>query len=127
MSFHAIIRKSFSTQAAVCRNHKGEISQIVTQVRPPCSQVYGEALAAKLAAELVSSLQLKKFVLEGESSTVIVALISSVCSLDTPFDLIMKDTLLNFLDSSLWEARKISINENFFAHYVAYRVAARVF
>ena len=126
VSFHAIIKNSFPTQAAVCRNHKGEINQIVTQVRPPCSQVYGEALVAKLATELASSLQLKKFILEGESNTVITALISSVCSLDTPLDLIIKETLLNFSDSSLWEARKISRNENLCAHYVAYRAAARV-
>ena len=71
VSFHAIIRNSFSTQATMCRNHKGEISQIVTQVRPPCSQDYGEALAAKLTADLASSLQLEKFILEGESNIVI--------------------------------------------------------
>jgi 1,4-alpha-glucan branching enzyme len=89
VSFHAIIRNSFSTQAAMCRNHKGEISQIVTQVRPFCRQEYGEALAAKLAAELASSLQLDNVILEGESNIVITTLISLVCSLDTLLDLII--------------------------------------
>jgi hypothetical protein len=33
--------------------------QILTQIRPPCSQVNGKALATKLAAELAFSMQLK--------------------------------------------------------------------
>jgi hypothetical protein len=56
VSFNAIIRNSFSIQAAVCRNNRGEIRQILTQIRPPCSQVNGEALVAKLAAKLASSM-----------------------------------------------------------------------
>jgi hypothetical protein len=111
VSFHVVIRNTFSTQAAVCRNHKGEIKHIITQVRPPCSQVNGEALAAKLATKLVSSMQLNKFILERESSIVISALHNSAFRLDSPFDHIIKDTLLSFSDSSLWKARKISINE----------------
>jgi hypothetical protein len=122
LSFHAIIRNTFSTQAAVCRNHKGEIRQIITQVRPPCSQVNGEALAV----ELVSSMQLNKFILEGESSTVVSALHNLAFRLDSPFDHVIKDTLLSFSNSSLWEARKSSRNENLCTHYVAYRAVARV-
>ena len=86
----------------------------------------GEALAAKLAAELVSSMQLNKFILEGESSTVISALHNSAFRLDSPFDHVIKDTLLSFSDSSLWEARKIFKNENLCAHYMAYMAMARV-
>jgi hypothetical protein len=88
--------------------------------------VNGEALAAKLAAELASIMQQKKFILEGESSTVIAALHNLVPRLDSPFDHVIKDTILSFSDSSLWEARKIFRNENFYAHYVAYKAAARV-
>jgi hypothetical protein len=126
VSFNAIIRNSFSIQAAVCRNNRGEIRQILTQIRPPCSQVNGEALAAKLATELASSMQLNQFVLEGESATVIAALHNVIPSLDSTFDHVIKDILLSFSDTSLWEARKISRNENFCAHYVAYRAPARV-
>ena len=104
----------------------GEIRQILTQIRPPCNQENGETLAAKLEAELTSSMQLKKFILEEESSTVIVALHNVVSSLDSNFNQVIKDTLLSFSDSSLWEARKIFRNETFCAHYVAYRATARV-
>jgi hypothetical protein len=86
VSFHDVLRDTFSTQAAVCRNHKGKITQILTQVRPPCNQVNGEAQPTKLAGMVVSSMQLNKFILEGESSTVILALYNSAFSLDFPFD-----------------------------------------
>jgi hypothetical protein len=110
----------------VCKNNRGEIMQILTQIRPLCSQLNAEALAANLAAQLASTMQLKKFILEGESSTVIAALHNQVTSLDSMFNQVIKDTFLSFLDSSLWEAKKISRNENFCAHDVAYRAAARV-
>jgi hypothetical protein len=125
VSFKAIIRNFFFIQLAVCKNNKGEIRQILTQIRPPCSQENGEALATKLAAELASFMQLKKFILEGESSTVIAALHNLVSSLDSNFNRVIKGTLLSFLDFFLWEARKIFINENFCTHYVAYRAAVR--
>jgi hypothetical protein len=100
--------------------------QSLTQIRPHCSQLNAEALAAKLAAELASTMQLKKFILEGESSTIIAALHNQVTSLDSMFNQVIKDTFLSFSDSSLWEARKIFRNENFCAHDVAYRAMARV-
>jgi hypothetical protein len=126
ISFKAIIKNFFSIQVAVCKNNRGEIMQILTQIRPLCSQLNAEALAANLAAQLALTMQLKKFILEGESSTVIAALHNQVTSLDSMFNQVIKDTFLSFLDSSLWEAKKISRNENFCAHDVAYRAAARV-
>jgi hypothetical protein len=90
----------------MCRNNKGEIRHILTQIGPPFSQVNGEALAAKLATELAFSMQLNQFILEGESSTVIAALNSVIPSLDSTFDHFIKDILLSFSDSSLWEATK---------------------
>ena len=74
VNFDAAIRESFSTQAAVCRNSKGQIIKILSQVRPPCSPIYGEALAAHLAGVWASYLQLDKFILEGYSSIVVSAL-----------------------------------------------------
>jgi hypothetical protein len=73
--------------------------QCLTQIRP--QQLNAEALAAKLAAELASTMQLKKFIPEGESSTVIAALHNQVTSLDFMFNQVIKDTFLSFLDSSL--------------------------
>ena len=85
----------------------GEIRQILTQIRSPCNQVNGEALTAKLA----SFMQLKQFSLERESSTIIATLHNVVPSLDSTSDHVMKDILLSFLDSSLWEAKKIPKNK----------------
>jgi hypothetical protein len=55
VNFDTAIREAFSTQAAVCRNSKGQIIKAITQVSPHASPVYGKALAAKLASVLVSS------------------------------------------------------------------------
>ena len=65
MNFDAAIKENLSTQAAVCRNSNGVIIKILTQVSPPCSPVYGEALAAKLAGVLASSLQWKSLSWKG--------------------------------------------------------------
>jgi hypothetical protein len=64
--------------------------------------------------------------LEGESSTVILALQNPAFRLDFLFEHVINDTLTSFPVSSLWEARKINTNENFCTHYVAYRAAAKV-
>ena len=56
----------------------------------------GEALAAKLVGVLVSSMQLNKFILEGESFIVISALHTLAFRLDSTFDHVIKDTLLCF-------------------------------
>jgi hypothetical protein len=82
VNFDTAIREGFSTQVAVCRNSKGEIIKAITQVSPPCSPVYGEALAAKLASVLVTYLQLDRFILEGDSDIVILSLNNPSLSID---------------------------------------------
>jgi hypothetical protein len=72
LDFDVVLREGFSTQASVCRNSNGEIIKTITQVSPPCSAVYGKALAAKLAGALATSLQLDKFILEGDSALVVI-------------------------------------------------------
>ena len=64
------------------------------QVRPPCSLVYGEALVAHLAGVLASSLQLDKFILEGDSSIVVSALQNPSLSLDWHIEHIISDNFL---------------------------------
>jgi hypothetical protein len=86
VNFHAAFRETFSTQAAVCKNHKGEIIKTLTLVRPPCNQVNGEAQAAKRASVLASSLQLDEFILEGESFIVVLALQNPAFRLDFHFE-----------------------------------------
>jgi hypothetical protein len=126
VNFDIAIREEFSTQAAVCRDSNGVILKVLSQIRPSCSPVFGEALAAQLASDLASSLKLDKVILEGDSSVVISSLQNPSCVLDWHIDLIIQDTISSFPTSSLWEARKINISANFYAHYVAYRAAARV-
>jgi hypothetical protein len=126
VNFHAAFRETFSTQVAVCKNHKGEIIKILTLVRPPCSQVNGEAQATKLASVFASSLQLDEFILEGESSIVVLALQNPAFRLDFHFEHVINNTLSSFPVPSFWKGRKINRNENLCDHYVAYRTAARV-
>ncbi|GLT64042.1 hypothetical protein SLA2020_365590 [Shorea laevis] len=68
INFDTAIREHFSVQAAVCRNSIGNIISAVSQVNPPCVPIFGEALAARLAVTLASSLKLKSFILEGDSA-----------------------------------------------------------
>jgi hypothetical protein len=94
LNFDAAIREGFSTQAAVYRNSNGEIIKTLTQVSPPCSPVYVEALAAKLAGVLANTLDLEKFILEGDSTLVVFALQNPALSVDWQFEHIIHDTLL---------------------------------
>jgi hypothetical protein len=125
VNFDAVIREGFSTQAAICKNSNGVIIKTLTQVSPPYSPVYGEAQAAKLAGVLANSLHLDKFILEGDSALVVLALQNPALSVDWHIEHIIHETLASFQVSSLWEARKINRNANFCAHYVAYRAGSK--
>jgi hypothetical protein len=74
VNFDAAIRELFSVKAAICRNFKGQIIKIFSQVRPPCNPTYGKAQTAILAVSLAASFHLENFILEGDSSIVILAL-----------------------------------------------------
>ena len=126
VNFDVAIREDFSTQAAVCRNSNGLIIKMLYQVRPPCSPVYGEALAAQLAGALATSMKIDEFILEGDSSIVVSALQNPAHVLDWHIENVIIDTISSFSVSSLWEARKINRSANFCAHYMAYRTMARV-
>jgi hypothetical protein len=127
INFDTAIREHFSTQAAVCKDHTGSILQAVSQISPPCSPNYGEAQGALLAASLAFSMNLKHFVLEGDSLTVISALTSLAHSQDWQMEKLIVDTLALLPPSSMWEAKKINKSANFCAHHVAFWAAARVF
>jgi hypothetical protein len=126
VNFDTAIREGFSAQAAVCRDSNGVILKILSQIRPSCSPVVGEALAAQLASVLATSMKLDRVILEGDSSVVISSLQNPSYVMDWNIDLIIKDTLSIFSSSYVWEARKINRSANFCAHYAAYRAAARV-
>ena len=96
VNFDAISCEDFSTQSAVCRNCNGVITKMLSQFRPPCSTIYGAALAAQLAGILVSSLQLNNFILEGVSNVIMSTLMSPTHSMDGQIEHIVKKTISNF-------------------------------
>jgi hypothetical protein len=126
VNFDDVSCQDFSTQSVACRNTNGVIIKMLSQFRPPCSAIYGAALAAHLAGFLVSSLQLNNFILEGVSNVIMTTFEPLTLSLGGHIDHVIQDTISSFPPSSLWEVKNISISENFGALYVAYRDTARV-
>jgi hypothetical protein len=126
INFDMAIRESFSAQAAVCRDHKGQIIKAISLVSPPCSPNYGEALAAQLAASLAISLKLENFTIKGDSLIVITALQHPSITQDWLIEKVIKDTLVLLRPSPTWVAKKINRSANFCTHHVAYWAAARV-
>jgi hypothetical protein len=47
--------------------------------------------------------------------------------MDGQIEHIIHDSISSFPPSSLWEVRNITKSANFYAHYVAYRAAAKIF
>jgi hypothetical protein len=70
INYDTAIRDSFSAQAAVCLDSSGSIIQCSSLICPPCTAVYGEASAVRLAVYL----QFSSFILEGDSLIVTLAL-----------------------------------------------------
>ena len=127
INFDTAIRKTFSVQASVCRDSKGQIVKALSQINPQCDPNFGEALAAQLAVSLASSLKLTKFSLEGDSTVVIDALNNPLISQDWHIDSVIASTLSLLPASSCWEAKKIHRIANFCVHYVVFWAAARAF
>ncbi|XP_059432574.1 uncharacterized protein LOC132165893 [Corylus avellana] len=125
INFDTVIRDSFSCQAAVCRDSKGHIIAMISQISPSCSPNLGEALAARLAVSLASSLRLDRFILEGDSEVVILALRHLDSSPDWSISSVISDILDSIPFASSWEARKVHRSANFSADYLARWVAAR--
>jgi len=125
INFDTAIRDSFSCQTAICRDHDGKLIKMATQIQSTCSPNKGEALAAQLAVSLASSLHLDRFVIEGDSQVVILALQQPTIVQDWRITDIIQQTLDMFPPDSSWSARKINRSANFGAHYVAHWTAAR--
>lgn len=75
INFDVVIRNSHSAQAVVYRNHHGHIIQMMSEINPPCSPNLREAIVAMLAIKLAFSLNLHKVIIEGDSQTIISAMI----------------------------------------------------
>jgi hypothetical protein len=74
INFDTAIRENLFAQSAICWDSNGLIIKAISQINPLCDPNYGEALVALLASSLAVSLQLKHFILEGDSLVVILAL-----------------------------------------------------
>ena len=68
--------------------------------------MYGEVLATKLAGVLAYSLHLDKFILEGDSALVVLALQNPALSVAWHIEQIIHDTLASFQVSFLWEQER---------------------
>ena len=79
----------------------------------------GEALAALLAIFLVSSFHSDRFIVEGDYEVVFLTLQHPDFSQDWRIFPIIYDILVFIPFASIWEARKVKRNTNFFAYFVA--------
>jgi hypothetical protein len=122
INFDTTIRGSFSLQAAISRNHNGQIIQQVTQVSQPCHQNMGEALFARLAVSLAISLRLNHFIIEGDSLIVILALQDPSFTQDWR----ISSTIESIPPDCSWSARKIDRSVKFCAHYVVHWAVTKV-
>lgn len=115
----------FSCQAAIIRDHRGQLVKMATQIQSKCSPNKCEALAVQLAVSLASSLGINRFILEGDSQVVILALQQPTIVQDWRITDIIQNTLDIIPPDSSWSARKVNRSANFGAHYVAHWAAAR--
>jgi hypothetical protein len=126
INFDTAIRDNFSAQAAVCRDHSSSIISACSQISPSCDPIYGEALAALLAATLAASLKLNFFSIEGDSLIVISALQAPTPVHNWQIERVIADSINIIPASCSWEAMKINRSANFCAYHVVYWAAARV-
>jgi hypothetical protein len=120
------IRDTFSTQAVVCRNHLGYIIKINTKTNSPCQPNEGEALAANLVVSLAISLNIKSFILEGDSQIVILAFQHPDIAQDWRISSIIHNIIDCITADSSWLVRKVNRSANFCTNYVAHWATTRV-
>jgi hypothetical protein len=77
----------------VCRNSKGQIIHMISQINPSCSSNVGEALATQLAISLATTFPFDRFILEGDSKVMILALQHPNSALDWRISPIILDSL----------------------------------
>jgi hypothetical protein len=107
----------------------GKFIKMSFQIQSNCSPNKGEALAAhlavSLAVSLAASLHLNRFIIEGDSQVVILALQQPTIVQDWRITDIIQNTLDIIPPNSYWSARKVNRSANFGAHYVAHWAVAR--
>jgi hypothetical protein len=118
INFDMAIRDSFSAQAAVCHNSDGVLfmSSLISSSYSPNM---GEALAARLAISLTRSLNMDRFIIEGDSAVVIQVLNNPLSEVDWRISFIILDSINSISSTSFWKVRKINRSANFCAYLMA--------
>jgi ribonuclease HI len=124
INFDTAIRDSFSAQAAVCRNDKGQILHATTKISNFCTPNEGEAMAAHLAISLANSIHMDHYIIEGDSEVVVHALQNPNNIRDWRISSSILDSLESIPSASFWEVRRVKRSANFCAHSVARWAAA---
>jgi hypothetical protein len=71
INFDTAIRDSLSAQDVVCRDSRGQVLHLSSQISLSCSPNVGEARAAQMACLVAASLFYNHFIIEGDSEVVI--------------------------------------------------------
>jgi hypothetical protein len=115
INYDTAIRDSFSVQAAVIRNSSGTITHCSSLISPPCTAVIGEALAALLATKLAISIHATSFILEGDSTTVTLALQNPLISKDWHIAATISQIHSLIPSTTSWSASYVNRSTNFCA------------
>jgi hypothetical protein len=119
--------RPFSAQAAVVRNFFGSIIGCSSLISSLCSALYGEARAALLAAQLVISLNISSFILEGDSLTVSLALQNPSITQDWHISSLISHIHDIIPSSTSWSISYINRSTNLCAHHVTSWAATRFY
>ena len=112
INFDTAIWDSFSAQATICRDSKGQVLHMFSQISPPCSPNVGEALAAQLACSLATTFSIYHFILEGDSEVVVHALQNPNSIRDWRISSVILDILYSVPIAFVWEGRQIKRSVN---------------
>lgn len=74
INYDTAFRDTLLAQSAICRDSSDYILWCISIINSPCTAIYGEALAALLAARLAVSMGSPSFILEGDSLLVTLGL-----------------------------------------------------
>ncbi|XP_062145395.1 uncharacterized protein LOC133852645 [Alnus glutinosa] len=120
-------RELRQVQAAVIRNSSGTITHCTSLISPPCTAVIGEALAALLAIKLAISTHATSFILEGDSTTVTLALQNPLIKKDWRIAATVSMIHSLIPSTTSWSASSVNRSANFCAHHVAKWAASKFF
>lgn len=88
-----------------------------SQIKAKCTPNTGEALATRLAVSRAQSMNLKHFILEGDSEVIIESLQNPKNPLDWRITPIILEVIESIPATFTWQARKIKRSIHYVAHW----------